>query len=289
MPAIAEKIPLQKISDPEIESFSVNLFMLRLDLIHPNINGNKWFKLKYNLEEAKRLNKKKLLTFGGAFSNHIAATSAAGKEFGFETIGIIRGEELSKSSNQTLEFARKNGMELHFISREEYRNKNSKKFILELKNQFGDFYLLPEGGSNELAVKGCWEIVSHIDVPFDFICCAVGTGGTISGIISSLKKKQKVIGFPVLKSAEFLEKDIKEFVGTKTNWILNYNYHFGGYAKTNSDLLKFIDRFKKQNNILLDQVYTGKMMFGICDLIRKNYFKRDATVIALHTGGLLNF
>jgi len=288
MPAIAEKIPMQKISDPEIELFGVDLFMLRLDLIHPNINGNKWFKLRYNLDEAKHQNKGTLLTFGGAFSNHIAATSAAGKEFGFKTIGIIRGEELNESSNPTLEFARKNGMKLYFVTRGNYRKKNSQEFISELKNLFGDFYMLPEGGTNELAVKGCSEIISNVDIPFDFICCAVGTGGTIAGIISSIEKNQKVIGFPVLKDTEFIENTVKKFVGGKKNWTLNYDYHFGGYAKTSSELLKFADRFKKQTDIILDPVYTGKLMFGIYNLIKRKSLKKGAKIIALHTGGILN-
>lgn len=287
-PAV-DKIPFQKISDSEIVPFGVKLFMLRLDLIHPRINGNKWFKLKYNLEEVKKQNKKILLTFGGAFSNHIIATAAVGKEFGLKTIGIIRGEELNDSSNPSLKFAKQCGMKLHFVSREDYRKKDSEEFIKSLNQQFNNFYLLPEGGTNKLAVKGCSEILNHIDVPFDYVCCAVGTGGTIAGIISSLEKNQEAIGFPVLKGAEFLEKDIKQFTGERKNWILNYDYHFGGYAKTNSELLEFIDRFKKQNNVSLDSSYTGKMMYGVYDLIKKKFFEKNATVVAIHTGGVPKF
>ena len=298
------KIPLKKITDPHISDTGVNLFVLRLDEIHPHISGNKFFKLKYNLEEAKRQKKDTLLTFGGAYSNHIAATAAAGKEFGFKTIGIIRGDELQTSPrpsddpllipiaigkerveqtlNRTLSFAKEHGMKLHFVSREEYKKKDSAEFTDSLIHTFGDFYLLPEGGTNEFAIKGCSEILPLIDIPFDFVCCPVGTGGTIAGIISSLKKDQRAIGFSVLKGMDFSAITSKV---SKTFEVME-GYHFGGYAKYTPELLKFIDDFEKQNNIPLEQVYTGKMMFGIYDLIKKNYFPENSTVIAIHTGGL---
>ena len=296
------KIPLEKISDPAISSFGVNLFVLRLDQVHPHISGNKFFKLKYNLEEAKRLGKDALLTFGGAYSNHIAATAAAGREFGFKTVGIIRGEELASPNpskggepSSTLKFAKEQGMQLHFVSREEYRNKNQSELIHSLTDSL-NHYILPEGGTNNLAVKGCTEITSLIDIPFDFVCCPVGTGGTIAGIISSLKGKQKAVGFSVLKGGEFLEDDISKLLNPPSRSetpplkgganSLNHDYHFGGYAKHTPELLKFIDDFEKQNNIPLEQVYTGKMMFGIYDLIRKGHFPKNSTVIAIHTGGL---
>lgn len=176
-------------------------------------------------------------------------------------------------------------MRFHFVSREEYRNKNFPKPI-RLITQLPNNYVLPEGGTNALAVKGCAEIISLIDIPFDFVCCPVGTGGTIAGIVSSLRENQKAIGFPVLKGAKFLEKDIQKFIGGKGSWELNYDYHFAGYAKHTPELLQFISDFEKQNGIPLEQVYTGKMMFGMYDLITKNYFTRGATVIAIHTGGL---
>jgi 1-aminocyclopropane-1-carboxylate deaminase len=286
------KIPLQKISDPLISSTGIDLFVLRLDQVHPYISGNKFFKLKYNLEEAKKQKKNTLLTFGGAYSNHIAAVAAAGKEFGFKTIGIIRGDELGESNNQTLSFAKECGMQLHFVSREEYRKKNTSGLI-NLITQSPNYYLLPEGGTNDLAVKGCTEILSFVDIPFDFVCCPVGTGGTLAGIISSLKGDQKAIGFSVLKGGEFLMDEIEKLltspaISCASPWRgeLNSEYHFGGYAKHTPQLLKFIDDFEKRNNIPLDQVYTGKMMFGIYDLIQKERFKRGDTVIAVHTGGL---
>ena len=276
-----KNIPLQKIEAAFLKEKEISLYVLRLDLVHPHISGNKWFKLRYNLEEARKQGKKTLVTFGGAYSNHIIATAAAGKEFGFKTIGIIRGEELNENDNSVLQFAKYCGMELRFVSREEYRKKE-----FNIKDEY---YLIPEGGTNDLAVKGCSEIISLIDIPFDYISCAVGTGGTIAGIISSLNENQKAIGFPVLKGEEFLTNEIEKLVPSKTNFELQTEYHFGGYAKKNEELLNFIFDFKSNHNNQLDFVYTGKMMFGIFDLIKKNYFPKDATIVAVHTGGLFQF
>lgn len=273
-----KNILLQKIEAAFLKEKEISLNVLRLDLVHPYISGNKWFKLKYNLEEARNQKKNTLVTFGGAYSNHIIATAAAGKEFGFKTIGIIRGEELNETNNPVLQFAKDCGMELRFVPREEYRKK-------ELHYN-EDYYLLPEGGTNKLAVKGCSEISSYIDIPSDYICCAAGTGGTIAGIISSLKTNQKAIGFSVLKGGDFLKNEIEKLVPLKTNFDLQTEYHFGGYAKKNEELLNFISDFKENHNIKLDFVYTGKMMFGIFDLIKKNYFEKGATIVAVHTGGL---
>lgn len=213
------KIPLQKISGSFVSSSGINLFVLRLDKIHPDISGNKWHKLKYNLEEAKKQKKDTLLTFGGAYSNHISATAAAGKEFGFKTIGIIRGEELNENENPTLRFAKECGMKLHFVSREEYRQIRINeilpiRILSQLPTPDSQLYFLPEGGTNELAIKGCAEILSHIDIPFDYVCCPVGTGGTIAGIISSLNENQKAIGFSVLKDGGFLKAEVEKLLSS---------------------------------------------------------------------------
>ncbi|HPW98490.1 MAG TPA: pyridoxal-phosphate dependent enzyme [Flavobacterium sp.] len=262
------------------------LSIKREDLLHPYISGNKFRKLKYNIEEVKRLNKNTLLTFGGAYSNHILAVAAVGKEYGFKTIGIIRGEELVNNieNNPTLSKAKEFGMEFDFISRDNYRNKNDENFIATLKLKFGDFYLLPEGGTNLLAIKGCEEIVTSEDDAFDYICCAVGTGGTISGVINCSKHCQKVLGFPALKG-DFLQEDIRKFAN-KENWELINDYHFGGYAKTTNELIDFMNEFYTQYQIPLDPIYTGKMVFGVFDLIKKNYFPENAKIRILHTGGL---
>ena len=284
------KIPLQKIFDPAISSSGVNLFVLRLDLTHQHISGNKWYKLKYNMEEVKRQKADTVLTFGGAYYNHIAATAAAGKEFGFKTIGVIRGDE-AKELNATLELAQSCGMKLHFVSRAEYRKKHTPEFLNTLTEKFGKVFILPEGGSNEFGVKGCMEIVNEINIPFDVICCACGTGATIAGIVLSLKEKQQAIGFSILHAPGYIESEIKKWLihfqsNNFSKFTVNEDYDFGKYAKHTPELLGFIERFEKQNNIPLDHVYTGKMMFGIYDLIRKGYFKKNKTIIAVHTGGL---
>jgi 1-aminocyclopropane-1-carboxylate deaminase/D-cysteine desulfhydrase-like pyridoxal-dependent ACC family enzyme len=259
---------------------------------HPEVSGNKWWKLKYNLVDAKAEGFKKLLTFGGAFSNHIYAVAAAAKENGFESIGIIRGEE-TLPLNHVLAFAKSCGMKLHYISREDYRKKNDSAFIAWLKEKFGNFYLIPEGGSNVLAVKGCaeWAQKLKIEVSFDYVCLPVGTGGTMAGIISGSQGEKEIIGFPVLKGAEFLEDEIKKLASEYSekefsNWQLNYDYHFGGYAKSTPELLSFIDQFKMDFEIPLERIYTGKMMFGVFDLVRKESFRKGSTVLVLHTGGL---
>ncbi|MGB3608127.1 MAG: pyridoxal-phosphate dependent enzyme [Psychroserpens sp.] len=255
-------------------------------LIHPYVSGNKFRKLKYNLIEAKRLNKKTLLTFGGAYSNHIAAVASAGKNLGFHTIGIIRGEELTSKieANPTLRFANSCGMQLKFISRQDYKLKTERNFIEKLNAEFGDFYCIPEGGTNDLAIKGCEEILLQADHEYDYICCSIGTGGTIAGLINAALPHQNVLGFPALKG-NFLREEILKFAKNK-NWQLITDYHFDGYGKTDAQLIAFINDFKKKYDIPLDPIYTGKMMFGIFDLIEKGFFPQNSKVLAIHTGGL---
>ncbi len=270
---------------------NIRLFVKREDLIHPFVSGNKFRKLKYNIQEALRQRKDAVLTFGGAFSNHIVATAVAGNIAGVKTIGVIRGDELgvnlekTLAQNSTLKEAHKNGMQLHFITREAYRNKTEPSFIETLELEFGDFYLVPEGGTNELAVKGCEEILTDLERDFNYICSAVGTGGTISGLINSASFGQKILGFPALKG-DFLSKEIQHFIYQNKNWKLIDEYHFGGYAKYNSELISFINQFKKETDIQLDPIYTGKMLFGIVDLIKKNYFSENSNILAIHTGGI---
>lgn len=268
----------------KVENFQIAV--KRDDLLHPVISGNKFRKLKYNLEEAKNLQHDTLLTFGGAFSNHIVAVAAAGNEFGFKTIGIIRGEELADNygQNPTLVKAAALGMHFVFVSREEYRYKTEAKYIEDLREKYGDFYLIPEGGTNALAVKGCEEILTLDDAAFDYVCCAVGTGGTISGVINGSKPCQKVLGFPAL-NVDFLQEDIRKFA-INDNWELITDYHFGGYAKVTTELIDFMNDFYDQYKIPLDPIYTGKMVFGVFDLIKKNYFPKKAKILVLHTGGL---
>ncbi|WP_396170327.1 1-aminocyclopropane-1-carboxylate deaminase/D-cysteine desulfhydrase [Flavobacterium sp.] len=270
----------------KISNEAVSLSIRREDLIHPFISGNKFRKLKYNLIQAKAENQDTLLTFGGAFSNHIAAAAFAGAAHGFRTIGIIRGDELENKIliNPTLKFAQECGMRFKFVTRESYRHKTESDFIANLKNEFGDFYYVPEGGTNEYAVKGCQEILSVEDAQYDFICSAVGTGGTISGLINSILPHQKVLGFPALKG-DFLNDEIRKFAQNE-NWELITDYHFGGYGKVNQELIAFLNRFYRENQIPLDPIYTGKMVFGVMDLIGKNFFKENSKILLIHTGGL---
>jgi len=264
----------------------ISLVIKRDDLIHPFVSGNKFRKLKYNLLQAKAENQSALLTFGGAYSNHIAAVAYAGKENGFQTIGIIRGDELADKieSNPTLKFAQECGMQFEFVSREAYRLKTEAHFLEQLQQKYGAFYLIPEGGTNAFAIQGCEEILTPEDASFDYVACAIGTGGTISGLINSVLPHQKVLGFPALKG-EFLQDEIRKFVRHE-NWELITDYHFGGYGKVSTDLIDWINRFYAQTQIPLDPVYTGKMVFGILDLIAKNYFPENANILLIHTGGL---
>ena len=252
--------------------------------------GNKWRKLKHNLLEARTHNHDTLATFGGAYSNHIYATAAAGQLFGFKTFGFIRGEEHSPL-NPVLEFAASCKMKLFYIDREHYREKNlpkMEKFVLET---CGRCYILPEGGSNALAVKGCEEIISEIKIDFDMICCAVGTGATFAGLVRSLKPGQKALGFSALKDGLFLKDEILKWLDASqapSSWELNVDYHFGGYAKSQPQLYQFIQDFTARTNIPLDPVYTGKMMFGIYDLMKRQVLKRGSRVVAVHTGGYIS-
>jgi 1-aminocyclopropane-1-carboxylate deaminase len=279
MPSLNQKIDMPF-------SSNCSLYIKREDLIHPIVSGNKFRKLKYNIIQAKVENKSCLLTFGGAYSNHIAAVAYAAKENNLESIGIIRGDELVNKTieNPTLQFAQKCGMKFDFVSREKYRLKQEDTFIENLKQKHGDFYLIPEGGTNEFAIKGCEEILTSDDDTFGYICCSVGTGGTISGIINCSKNSQQVLGFPALKG-NFLEEDIRKFVN-KSNWKLITDYHFGGYGKIDSELIAFINTFYEKTGIPLDPIYTGKMVFGVMDLIQTNYFPKGSKILLIHTGGL---
>jgi len=276
----------QKISHPLLEEKGISLYVKREDRIHPLISGNKFRKLKYNVEEAKRTNLSTLLTFGGAYSNHIIATACAAKENSLQSIGVIRGEELAFlwQENPTLTKAAALGMQLKFIARSEYREKHSSTFNDRLKEKFGEFYLLPEGGTNDLAVKGCTEILTENDLGFDVVCSSVGTGGTIAGIINASAAQQQIIGFPALKG-DFLKEDIRKFA-FKSNWSLQNDYHFGGYAKVTALLIEFMNDFRSRTQIPLDPVYTAKMMYGIFDMVKKGLFKPHTKILAIHTGGL---
>lgn len=263
------------------------MLVKREDLNHPYASGNKWWKLKYNLKEALSKGHRTLLTFGGAYSNHLYATAAAAHEHGLNSIGIVRGEEMRPLS-PTLLFAKERGMHLHFVDRQTYRDKAEAVFVRSMVEKFGPFYLMPEGGTNALAIRGCeeWALELNKQISFDYLCLPVGTGGTMAGMINSLKEKT-VIGFSSLKGGEFLVKEIdNKLKHHSKNWWVETEYHFGGYAKVNETLINFIKEFESNYHFQLDPVYTAKMMFGIYDLVKKGAFKPKSTILSLHTGGL---
>lgn len=268
-----------------LQQHGISLCLKRDDLIHSEISGNKWRKLKFNVLEAKKQGLNVLLTFGGAYSNHIAATAAAGNYFGLKTIGIIRGEE--GFENETIDKAKANRMALHFISREDYKRKAEIDFIEKLKERLGSFYLIPEGGANELGVIGCEEIMKEVDLSFDFVACTAGTGTTVSGICRQLKDENLIV-FPALKGGDFILEEMKRYCSVEQlkKVELQLDYHFGGYAKTKPELITFYQQFLSNNLIELDLVYTSKMMFGLFNMIRNGEFKPGTKILAIHTGGV---
>lgn len=274
----------------EVNPNNILVDMLRIDKVHKYVSGNKWFKLKYNLIKAKEEGYSTLLTFGGAFSNHVHATAVAAKEMGFKSIGIIRGEE-TLPLNPTLRMASFMGMDLHYESRSDYRKKTETEFIKNLEDNFGEFYLIPEGGTNQMAIRGAEEILEgYLTKSYDYIVSAVGTGGTLAGLISKLDGKAKIIGISSLKG-DFLDSEIRKWLKLVNkellkNWRISYDYHFGGYAKHSRELIAFINNFKMEQGIPLDPIYTGKMMYGIADMAANQKFKENSKVLAIHTGGL---
>jgi 1-aminocyclopropane-1-carboxylate deaminase/D-cysteine desulfhydrase-like pyridoxal-dependent ACC family enzyme len=297
MTIVLNKPVLQPLHDPLFEKKNLDVFVLRDDMIHPYIAGNKWRKLKYNLEEFRKKKKEYFVTFGGAYSNHIVATAAAGKESGIKTIGVIRGEEHTTRSNAVLRFAEDCGMELIFVTREKYRllRKNNslvhELFVCARKERTtgSQLFIVPEGGSNESAVKGCKEIIDDIPVDFDYACCACGTGTTLAGIAQNLNGHQQVVGIAVLKNASFIDEAIRKYTGCIENYQLIHDYHFGGYAKSTEELELFCKSFAGRSHIPVEPVYTGKLFFAIYDLARKDFFEKGKTVVAIHTGGVYDF
>jgi 1-aminocyclopropane-1-carboxylate deaminase len=279
---LAGNSPMQWLTDPFPEPVTIRLGLKRDDLLHPQVSGNKWRKLKYNLLAAREQGLPTILTFGGAYSNHLYATAAAGKVFGFKTVGVVRGDELArKPLNPTLTFCQSCGMYLHFVSRTDYQRKDDPVYLTELTQSFGPCYVLPEGGTNELAIRGTAELMSELTRQLgfapDYVCCPVGTGGTVAGLAQSAPPETAILGFMALKLPEPEQSE---------GWIQIADYHFGGYARTTPELLNFIRAFEQKTGVLLEQVYTGKMLYGLYDLARKGYFPDGTTVVAVHTGGL---
>lgn len=303
------KIITQPVSFKELSTHSVEVDLLRLDLLHPEISGNKWFKLKYNIEEAKKGNKDTILTFGGKWSNHIAATAAVCNLFGIRSIGFIRNTAVVSNHSHkekdffshaenagtgmitpTLSDARIHGMQLFFLSPEQYKKKEELRFLNKLKKEFHDPFIIPEGGNNESGIKGCREILSFCKKErYTHIVCPVGTGATLRGMIESCLPNQSVLGFAPFRNAGEQTGKIREHLSFNVkypSWQIITDYHFGGFGQKTDELAEFMDEFFDRNQIELDFVYTAKMMFGLNALIRKKYFPTGSKILAIHTGGL---
>ena len=281
--------PVQELKADFLKEAGVRLLIRREDMNHPLISGNKWWKLKYNLLRARSLGAETLLTVGGAYSNHIYSVAAAAHSLNFKSIGIIRGER-TLPLNPTLKFAEDQGMTLQHISRSAYRAKTLAGFMERLRKQFGSFYFIPEGGTNDLAIQGCRELGENLsrEIDFDIVCVPVGTGGTLAGLLQALPEGKRAIGFSVLKNGGFLEGEVQQWSGSevRASWRMETRFDFGGYAKATPGLHEFIRAQNETNLLPLDSVYTAKMLYGILELIRTGEISGPTTVLMVHTGGL---
>lgn len=277
--------PVVELPDDRLAQYGVRVLLKRDDLIHPGTPGNKWRKLKYNLEAAREQGHRTVLTFGGAYSNHLRATAAAGRRFGFRTVGVVRGEE-HLPLNESLACAVSDGMRLRYLDRSAYRRKTDADVLARLAEEFGPCYVLPEGGSNGLAVRGCAELVAEIEEPFDVICCAAGTGGTLAGVAAGVRPGQRAIGFSVLNGGGFLEGEVRRLqaeagCSADSAWSLDTSFHFGGYAKRTPELDVFVADFEARHGIVLDWVYEAKMMYGLFERITAGEFSAPTTIVAV--------
>ncbi len=280
--------PLQELSDELLRDHKVCVSLKRDDLIHSEMPGNKWRKLKHNLVAAADRGSRTLLTFGGAYSNHIRATAAAGHYFGFSTIGVIRGEE-HLPLNPSLAYAVDRGMTLAYLDRTTYRSKESAAVMDSLRARFGDFYTVPEGGSNELGARGCAEIPGEIEADFDLICCPCGSGGTLAGVAAGLHPGQRAIGFTAIRGGEYVANEVdrlqrRTFGRNSGNWVLEHEFHFGGFARTTDELAAFTEAFRARHGIELDRVYVAKMMYGLFAKVQRGDIEPGSRVVALVTG-----
>ncbi|MCF2857508.1 pyridoxal-phosphate dependent enzyme [Pseudoalteromonas sp. SMS1] len=279
--------PVQRINHPLLRDKKVTLLVKRDDLLHPTVQGNKWRKLKYNLIELKRLNRSAILTFGGPFSNHLYATAMASKLFNIPAHIIVRGPHLDMQ-NPTLRFAKACGVNLHAVTRLEYRQRSDNAYLQDLATQFPNTYIVPEGGSNQFALQGCKELALSLPNA-DYVCCAVGSGGTLAGILSGLPTSTQALGMCVLKGAEYLSQEVCRLnpnAASQQNWQLMHQFHDGGYGKFSDAQWAFCQQMKQDHALPLEPIYTGKMMFGLWQLIEQSYFPEHSTIVAIHTGGL---
>jgi len=260
--------------------------MLRLDLLHPVISGNKWYKLRLNMSHAVDSGFKTIVTFGGGYSNHLIATAAAARMFGLASVGIVRGRH--DALTPTLEACRAEGMELIFVTHEDYKNKHEPGWATKLVSQFDELFIIPEGGANEWGRAGAGLIARYIDDSYTHIAVSSGTGTTLIGLRSKLAGRQQIMGFAPMKQGAYLSEYIAEHLAPEnnTNWQLHDEWHMGGFGKSSDTLITFMNDFYKENKIPLDIVYTGKMMYGISEMLEQHYFSSCDKVLCIHTGGL---
>jgi 1-aminocyclopropane-1-carboxylate deaminase len=282
-----ETIKIDVVENDLLKEHQIELGVLRLDQIHPIVSGNKWFKLKYNIEDAFAKDYKTILTFGGAYSNHLIATAAAAKAFGLSSVGLVRGLHAQVNYTDTLHACENMGMQLHFIARENYAKKEDDFFLGELQMQYPDAYIIPEGGNNERGRKGTAEISSYIPASYTHVALAIGTGATFAGIRTALDPAIEMLGFTVMKGGVYLEEEIKNSLPVAlSNWSIIPDYHFGGFAKSDDVLIDFMNNFYRQHAIPLDKVYTAKLLFGVMDMIKNDSIPKGSKMLCIHTGGL---
>ncbi len=287
LPFLLQETKIQPVSHPVLDEAGVSLSIKRDDQIHPIISGNKWRKLKYTLDHALSMGFKHLISMGGPWSNHLHALAFMGHQIGIRTTGIVRGE-VKEPENPCLAEMRQWGMEIIFVNRIEFRQLRQFHHYKSKPGEQYHGYWIPEGGATRFAMAGIRELVAEINVPFDTLAVACGTGTTLAGVASALPAHTEALGIAVLKDAGFLNRDVEALLGewNTRNWSINLDYHFGGFGKADDDLLKFIDEFEKQTDTPLDPIYTGKLFYSLLDMVRKKQFTAGHRIIAIHTGGL---
>lgn len=283
---------MDTIPDPRIQVLQPDWYfpyvqevaMLRLDEVHPVVSGNKWYKLKHNISHAIQHGYKTILTFGGGYSNHLVATAAAAKESGLKSIGVVRG--VYDHVTPTLIACEEYGMQLEFVSQDEYDRKDDEVWLKQLSDKYGNVFIIPEGGANEWGREGAAVIASFIPAGYTHVCISVGTGTTLEGIRSVLPEQTEVFGYVPMKGGSYLTDEISKHVPTNNNWLLFDEWHFGGFGKRSDGLLAFMNEFYTTNHIPLDMVYTAKMMYGVQSQMKAGVFPPDARILCIHTGGL---
>lgn len=279
---------IQRLQPEWYQPYVAAVDMLRLDVVHPVVSGNKWYKLKHNLKHAVAERYTSVLTFGGAYSNHLVATAAAASQCGLKSIGVVRGIYAQQELTPTLQECIAYGMTLQHVSREEYDRKDEGEYLQQLTEQFHQPYIVPEGGANEYGRTGCEEIASYMGDTYTHICISVGTGTSFCGIANALPAGTLVYGYAPMKGGEYLNEIIDKYVepGKRFNKQIFADWHFGGFGKSTKELTQFMNDFYKVHEILLDMVYTAKMMAGVQQQLQQEIFPVDARILCIHTGGL---